>query len=69
MALLASRAKTANQVEKILNDKDHPAFMKALEFAADRGFGKVPQGVVGPNGGPLEVQVRFVREGRRVTAS
>lgn len=45
MATIAERTKTAKNLEKILDDHDHPAFMKALEFASDRGFGKVGQSV------------------------
>lgn len=43
MALLAARAKTAKNIESILDDPKHPQFMKALEFAADRGYGRVEQ--------------------------
>jgi hypothetical protein len=40
MRLIASREKTVKNVEAILNDSDHRQFTKALEFAADRGYGK-----------------------------
>lgn len=45
MALIAARAKTAKNLEAILDDPDHPQFMKAVEFTSDRGFGKVPASV------------------------
>lgn len=35
-------AAEAARIETILKDPDHPQFMKALQFAADRGMGKVP---------------------------
>lgn len=35
-------AAEAARIEAILSDPDHPQFMKALQFAAERGFGKVP---------------------------
>lgn len=57
MQLIASRTKTAKNLEKILDDADHSQFMKALEFAADRGYGKVPQAVTGPEGGPLTIKI------------
>jgi hypothetical protein len=34
-------AAEAARIEAILADPDHPQFMKALQFAADRGMGKV----------------------------
>lgn len=40
MALLASRQKTVKNVEKILDNPNHPLFGKMLDFAAERGFGK-----------------------------
>jgi len=41
MAQCASRDETIAALEEILRDKDHPHFMRALEFCADRGYGKV----------------------------
>lgn len=38
-------AAEAARIEAILADPDHPAFMKALQFAAERGMGKVPDTV------------------------
>jgi hypothetical protein len=45
MQLIASRAKTVANVEKLLEAPNHPNFMRALEFAADRGYGKAPSSV------------------------
>jgi hypothetical protein len=45
MALIASRMRTVNELEKILENRDHAAFMKAMEFVTERGFGKVPSAV------------------------
>lgn len=58
-------AAQAAQVEKILKDPDHPQFMKALEFAANRGFGKVAETIehTGADGGPIAMTVRFVAGG------
>lgn len=53
MALLASRAKTVKQVEEILDDKDHQHFMRALEYATDRGYGKEAQ----PLDGELTIRI------------
>lgn len=56
MSLLASRAATVRNVEKILQDHKHPSFMKALEFAAERGFGKEATTLEG------DITIRVVRE-------
>ena len=45
MAECVSRQETQRELDKILADADHPHFMKALEFAAARGFGAVKQEV------------------------
>lgn len=42
---LASNDAVLTQVEKILKDPDHPQFMRALQWAADRGYGKAPESV------------------------
>lgn len=41
MAECASRDETIEALEEILRDRDHPHFMRALEFCADRGYGKI----------------------------
>ncbi len=38
LAELASREETVAALEAILSDPNHPQFMKALQFAADRGY-------------------------------
>ena len=45
MQLLASRHETIRQLEAVLEQPNHPAFMRAVEFAADRGYGKAPSSV------------------------
>ncbi len=58
MATLIERAKVANNIEKILSDPDHSSFMKALEFAADRAYGKATDNKQLSG----EVVVRIVRD-------
>jgi hypothetical protein len=50
MQRLASREETIAMLTHILADPQHPHFMRALEFCAERGFGKVPA--------PVEVELR-----------
>jgi hypothetical protein len=69
MATLASRVETVAQLEKILNNPDHPQFMRAMEFVADRGHGRVAHEVTNRIAGPVVVTVRVVREGARRTSS
>lgn len=40
MATLVERANTVGNIEQILDNPQHPSFMKALEFATDRAYGK-----------------------------
>lgn len=42
---LASWDEVLVTLERILRDPDHPQFMRALEYCADRGYGKPPQQV------------------------
>lgn len=44
-AKLADDTLRRGYVEGILKDPSHPQFMRALEWAADRGYGKTPQAV------------------------
>lgn len=60
MALIAARNRTAANVERILDDADHPQFMKALEFAATRGYGKPAETV--EHKGTVGVKVIFGKE-------
>lgn len=39
LAALASREETVRALETILADPNHPHFIQALKFAADRGYG------------------------------
>ena len=47
LAALASREETIRALAAILEDPNHPHFIQALKFAADRGYGRPTQ--------PLEV--------------
>ena len=40
LAALASREETLRALETILADPNHPHFIQALKFAADRGYGR-----------------------------
>ncbi len=40
LASLASREETVKALEQILSDPDHPHFIRALQFAADPGYGR-----------------------------
>lgn len=63
MRELASGAETEAALQTILNDSQHPHYMKALAFAAEHGYGKPTDHVEmsGVGGGPLEMTVRFVK--------
>lgn len=43
LAQLASRDETMAAVRRILEDPGHPQFIRALEYATERGYGKVAQ--------------------------
>ena len=43
MRLLAGSDDVLKAIAAILNDKDHPHFVRALTFAADRGYGRPTQ--------------------------
>lgn len=56
MAAIASGDKQLKALEEIAKDKGHPDFLKALAFAADRGYGKAQQHVDVTTGGqPITV--------------
>ena len=61
---LASRKATVVQIEKILTDGDHPHFMKALAWAADRGFGRAaaPIEISGGDDNGVQVDSRLTVE-------
>ncbi len=45
LAALASREETIRALAAILEDPNHPHFIQALKFAADRGYGRPTQPV------------------------
>ncbi len=51
MQQAASRGTTLQALTVILKNPDHPHFMRALEYATDRGYGRELQ----PIGGDLNV--------------
>lgn len=67
-ALVSSDA-VLDALETVLQDSKHPAYVGALKYAADHGFGKARETVelTGASGGP--VLVKFVHEDRKRTAS
>lgn len=56
---LASSADVEKIVRSILKQPDHPAFIGALKWATENGYGKPAQPVVGDPDQPLEIRVRF----------
>jgi hypothetical protein len=40
MQTLVDRNTTARAIERILEDPDHPHFMRALDYATNHGYGK-----------------------------
>lgn len=44
---LASADEVLDAVRAILQDHSHPQFLRALEYASERGYGKEAQGVEG----------------------
>lgn len=54
---LATRADTITAVREILEDPSHGAFIGALKWATENGYGKAPQSVelTGKGGEPLKV--------------
>lgn len=59
-AALASGDMTIAQVEAILGDAKHPAFVAALKWATENGYGKPKETV--EQTGAVEVLVRFIEE-------
>lgn len=66
-AMVSSDA-VLDKLETVLKDPNHPAYVGALKYASDHGFGRAKESVevTGKNGAPLTI--RFVREGSRRTA-
>lgn len=54
---LASTNRTMAGLKQILADPAHPHYLKALEFAADRGYGKPTQLVGGDPDQPLRILI------------
>jgi len=60
---LASREETERAVDRILRNQNHPAFMGALKWATEHGYGQ-PRAAIeltGKNGGPIEVDTESAR--------
>lgn len=59
MAALADRAARALEVARILDDPEHPLYLDAAKWAADRGYGKpeATQTVKGDADAPLVIRV------------
>jgi hypothetical protein len=47
LAELVSRGDVIREVELILTDRNHPQFMRALEWATERAHGKLPNRIEG----------------------
>lgn len=56
---LASGAATLAAVQRILKDPDHAAYLGALKWATEHGYGKPTQPVehTGKDGGPVRVKL------------
>lgn len=52
---LASRAETIDAVMAILDDPKHPAYLGALKWATEQGYGKPAQTIVGDPERPIRV--------------
>lgn len=54
---LASSKEVEQAAQDILKNKDHPAFIGALKWATENGYGKPKESVelTGKDGGPIEV--------------
>lgn len=52
---LATAGAVALQAEKVMQNPKHPAFLSALRWATENGYGKPAQPITGADGGPLEV--------------
>jgi len=60
---LASREQTMRALEQLLMAPDHPAFLGALKYATEHGYGKPAQPV--EHSGAVGLNVTYQREGRR----
>lgn len=60
---LASKEETVRALEQLLMAPDHPAFLGALKYATEHGYGKPAQEV--EHSGQIGLNVAYQREGRR----
>lgn len=60
---LASKEETVRALEQLLMAPDHPAFLGALKYATEHGYGKPAQEV--EHSGNVGLTVAYQREGRR----
>ncbi len=60
---LASREETMRALEQLLMAPDHPAFLGALKYATEHGYGKPSQPI--EHSGQVGLTVAYQREGRR----
>jgi hypothetical protein len=60
-ASLASGDATVEQVKTILENATHPAFVSALKWATEHGYGKAKDSleISGKDGGPIAMTVTF----------
>lgn len=54
-ALVSSQA-VLDAARSVLSNPDHPAWTGALKWATENGYGKAPQPITGPDGGPVQIQ-------------
>lgn len=64
MQQAADRGAQALIASRILDDPDHPMFIDALKWCADRGYGKAVarHELSGPDGEPIELRAAQARE-------
>lgn len=54
---LASRASTVNAVSRILKDDTHPAYLGALKWATENGYGRATESINVTQTGGLTIKV------------
>jgi hypothetical protein len=55
---VASLGAMALLAKKVMKNPKHPAFLTALRWATEHGYGKAVQPISGPHGGPIPVSVK-----------
>lgn len=60
---LASSAEVEKTVRDVLKDPKSPAFVGALKWATENGYGKPEQPITGVDGGPIEIRVSYDKGG------